>query len=293
MTAAALLALLAGPLVGCGGEPPPPTPAEPQPPTESTTAESPGSAPRRHFSRLADLEQAVAAQVRRHKTAATTTTATVPGESGEPTPLPPADGAVDFGTDGAAAHAYLPMVFDRAAAGLIEAIVLTNDTAYVKAPAGMGLKQPAGKPWTGPIQVAESFKGTAEQKLVVLATKAVRTADPTRGFTTDLFGDGARLVSALDEDLDGVPAVKYSIEVDVAKAAAQQDDPRRKRTLEGYVAQGETGNDITLWVGADDRPLRMSLRGGPAQRPTTVDIRYRDWGRPVRIDEPPAAQTAR
>jgi hypothetical protein len=279
---AALLAagLLAGLLAGCSVSP-------------DTAPSDAGEAPRRHFSRLADLEKAVTARVAADKTAATSTSGTVPGPSGEAATLPEGDGAVEFGADGTAARAYLPMVSGDAAPGLLEAVVRTDDTAWVRTPAGFGSRRPADKPWFGPIQLAETFAGTTEQKLAVLATRAVRAAEPTRAWRSDLYGDGATLVSATDEDLDGVPVVKYRITVDIAKAAAGQDNARRKRALQEYLKQGETSNDVTLWVDTEHRPLRVEQRLGAKDRPTTVDIRYRDWGRPVSIDEPPADQTAR
>lgn len=278
-TAALAAALLVGLLAGCGVE-------------SAPEGAGPEQAPRRHFSRLADLERAVTERVAAAKTAATSTSGTVPGPSGEVTALPEGDGAVEFGADGTAARAYLPVSGD-AEPGLLEAVVRTDDTAWVRAPAGFGQRRPAGKPWFGPIQLAETFAGTTEQKLAGLATRAVRAAEPTRAWRSDLYGGGAALISATDEDLDGVPVVKYRITVDIARAAAAQDDARRKRALLAYLKQGETTNEITLWVDGEHRPLRLEQRVGSKDRPTTVDIRYRDWGRPVSIDEPPAGQTAR
>jgi hypothetical protein len=282
---AALFAVLAALLAGCAGEPPPAA--------EPTDGAPSGSGPGEHFTKIADLERGISTALRRDKTATTSTSATVFGPDGGSTPLPAGDGAVEFGSDGVAAHAFHPMTFDRAGPGLLEVIVLTTDTAYAKPPAGMGLSQPAGKPWIGPLQLAETVKGTRDQKLALLATRAARTTDPTRGFTADLYGAAAKIVEAVDEDLDGTPAVRYTIHVDVTRAVALQRDSRRKRTLQAYLDQGETSTDIGLWVDASSRPLRMTLRSVQDGRPRTVDIRYRDWGRAVDIAAPPAARTAR
>jgi hypothetical protein len=127
--------------------------------------------------------------------------------------------------------------------------------------------------------------------MAAVATKIAKAADPTYGFGHDLYADAAALIGAVDGDLDGVPVVKYSIYVDIARAAEKQTNQRRKQTLQGYIDQGETGADITLWVDSDNRPLRVSTRSGKASSISTVDIRYRNWGKPAAIEPPPSTDT--
>jgi hypothetical protein len=236
------------------------------------------------------------AQMLHDKTATTSTTATitVPGEA--PTTLPgqgapEAVGAVSFGADTREVHAFYPVVFDKEAPALVEATVLATDTGYLKPPAGMGFSLPAGKPWAGPFQLAENTKGSRDQQMAVLATVVTKAADPTYGFDSALYGDDAAIIGVVDGDLDGVPVVKYSIAVDIARAADKQKNARRKQILEGHLEQGETSTDVTVWVDTDNRPLRVSSRSGKPSRITAVDIRYRDWGKPVTIGPPPTAET--
>ena len=272
-------------LAGCSASAPTP-PATPAP-----------AAPLHHYVKTSELEAAIKAQVLHDKTATTATTASiaVPGET--PTTLPDGEGAtgevgaVSFGADSSEVHAFYPVVFEKAAPALVEATVLATDTGYLKPPAGMGFPLPAGKPWAGPFQLAENTKGSRDQQMAVVATAVTKAADPTYGFDGQLYGTDAAIIGVVDGDLDGVPVVKYSVSVDIARAAERQKNQRRKQILQGHLDQGETSTDITVWVDADNRPLRVSSRSGKPTRITTVDIRYRDWGKPVTIGPPPTAET--
>jgi hypothetical protein len=88
-----------------------------------------------------------------------------------------------------------------------------------------------------------------------------------------------------------MPVVKYSVYVDIARAADRQTNQRRKQILQGHLELGETSADITLWVDTGNRPLRVSTRSGEPPSITTVDIRYRNWGKPVSIGPPPPSET--
>ena len=279
---ALLVPILITGLTACSSSPPP------------APATSAPAVPKQHFAKAADLEGAIRAQMLHDKTATTSTTATVvvPGEDPKVLPGPDgAQGAVSFGADSQEVHAFYPVVFDQGAPALVEATVLATDTGYLKPPAGMGFKLPAGKPWAGPFQLAENTKGSRDQQMALVANTITKAADPTYGFEGNLYGDDAAIIGVVDGDLDGVPVVKYSVSVDITKALEHQKNAKRKQVLQGHIDNGETSTDITLWVDADNRPLRVSSRSGKPARITTVDIRYRDWGTPVKIEAPPSTET--
>jgi hypothetical protein len=279
ITGALIIPALVTALAGCSKSSP------------TSTAVPPPPAPIQHFARAADLEGAIKTQILRDKTAATTTTATMSVPGAAPSELPGGEGAVSFTADGQEAHAFYPVIFEKSDPALLEATVLASDTGYLKPPASMGFKLPTGKPWAGPFQLGENTKGSRDQQMAVLATSVTKAADPTYGFDTELYGDDAAIIGVVDGDLDGVPVVKYSVSVDIARAEERQTNQRRKQILQGHLKQGETSTDITVWVDAGNRPLRVSSRSGQPARITTVDIRYRDWGKPVTIGPPPAAET--
>lgn len=273
-------ALITG-LTGCSSSPA--APAIPAP-----------AVPHEHFAKAADLEGAIRAQILHDKTATTSTTASVTVEGKDPTTLPGpegARGAVSFGADSKEVHAFYPVVFENADPALVEATVLATDTGYLKPPAAMGFKLPSTKPWAGPFQLAENTKGSRDQQLALLATTITDAADPAYGFEAGLYGTDAAIIGVIDGDLDGTPVVKYSISVDITRAVEHQKNSRRKQVLQSHLDQGETSTDITVWIDADNRPLRVSSRSGKPARITTVDVRYRDWGTPVKIDPPPTAET--
>jgi hypothetical protein len=265
-------------------------------PTPEAPATSVPAVPRQHFDKAGDLESAIRAAMLQDKTATTSTTATVdvPGEASKVLPAEGTDGAqgaVSFAADTREVHAYYPVVFDKSDPALVEATVLATDSGYLKPPAAMGFDLPSGKPWAGPFQLAENTKGSRDQQMATLATVVTNAADPTYGFESELYGDSAAIIGVIDGDLDGVPVVKYSVSVDITRAAQRQKNARRKQVLQGHIDQGDTNTDITVWVDAGNHPLRVSSRSGKPTRITTVDIRYRDWGKPVTIGPPPTGET--
>jgi hypothetical protein len=264
----ALLSAGAVLLAGCAG-PPGPTP----PPLTTYTS-------------LAQLGTATGNQMKSDRTAKITVTG---GTSGGPTVASTTgDGAISFDPVGPSMQ-LTERIQSAGSAPAELGIIVLPDQAYVKPPADPSSPTAQGKPW---LRIQHDSADPVSQQFASLVQSVRANADPTQSFTQ--FGDAASIVGAAEDPLDGVRAIRYSIRVDVARAAAQEDDPALKQSLEQTVRNGMATVDSSLWLDAWNHPLRVLLRqqlpGGAGVY--TVDARYRDWGQPVRIDPPPADQVA-
>jgi hypothetical protein len=164
-------------------------------------------------------------------------------------------------------------------------LVVLPNTAFVRPPAEGPSALPDGKTWIKIDPDAEDAKSKEFAQLV----QAIRdNADPTRSFTQ--FGDAITVAESAEEALDGVPTMRYVLRVDLAKAAEQQHDPIMKKSLEQSVEGGLATLDYQLWLDASNRLTRVLVSQvlPDDQGEFTLDTRYRDWGKPVQITEPPA-----
>jgi len=268
-SAALLAGCAAALLAGCASGPPAPTP----PPLTTYTS-------------LAQLGTATGNQMKADRTAKITVTGGTSG--GATVASTTGDGAISF--DPVGPSMQLTERIQTAGAAPAElGIIVLPDQAYVKPPADPGAPATPGKPW---LRIQDGAADPVSQQFASLVQSVRANADPTQSFTQ--FGDAASIIGAAEDPLDGVRAIRYSIRVDVTKAAAQEDDPALKQTLEQTARNGMTTVDSSLWLDAWNHPLRVLLRqqlpGG--QGIYTVDARYRDWGQAVQIGPPPADQVA-
>jgi hypothetical protein len=98
------------------------------------------------------------------------------------------------------------------------------------------------------------------------------------------------IVNSTDEVLDGTPARRYEIRIDLGKAAQLEADPTA--TPLTPATPSPTGL-YELWLDRQNHLLRyrMEIADPPEGANTggtiTFDARYRDWGLPVQINAPP------
>ncbi|WP_445188221.1 hypothetical protein ACTXG6_13975 [Pseudonocardia sp. Cha107L01] len=270
--AAGLLATL---LAGCGAGTPAGAPAAPPAP------------PLVKYTTLAQLGTATGTQMKADRTAKLTVTG---GSSGGPAQATTnGDGAISFDPTGSSMRLTEQVQPAGAPTPLELGFVVLPDEAYVKPPPGVGFPIPPGKSW---LRIQPNATDPVSQQFGQLVQALRANADPTLSFTR--FGDAATIVSSAEDPLDGAPAVRYLIRVDVAKAAAQAQDPTVAQSLRQTVQNGVSAVESSLWLDARNHPLRVLLAQPlPAGQGTyTVEARYREWGQPVQISAPPADQVA-
>ena len=143
----------------------------------------------------------------------------------------------------------------------------------------------AGRPWLrAPAATTEPDRVRA-----VLATTLGDGVDPTVNLAR--YAEATLVADASDDTVADVPAVRYTLVVDLARAARLQPDPALRAQLEQQVRDGMTRITSTLWVDGGSRPVRTEQRQElPGMGTLSVTGEYRGWGTPVRIDPPPAAE---
>jgi hypothetical protein len=163
--------------------------------------------------------------------------------------------------------------------------VVLPDATYLRLPPPRG-QNPSARPW---VRVDPKSTDPAARRLAALATTLTESADPARSLAR--YTGATAITAATADIIDGDPAVRYTIVTDLAKAAATAPDPARKAQLQRQVAAGLATVTSTLWVDPSDRPVRSSVRQElPGIGTLAMTGSYRDWGRAVDIEPPPASQ---
>jgi hypothetical protein len=166
-----------------------------------------------------------------------------------------------------------------------------QSTGFVVLPGQVFLRLPSAqpgdpRPWT---KVDAASGDAAERTLATLATNVVDSADPTADISR--FADASLVADASDDPVEGTPAVRYTIVVDLNRAAELERDPTVRAQLQQQVAGGLTRISSRLWVDAENRPVRSEARQDmPGIGTLAMTADYRSWGTPVLITPPPANQ---
>jgi hypothetical protein len=268
-------ALLAGLIAGCGQA------------SDSATPDAPPLAPvLPHYTTVAQLAAAVAARrdvdrfVALHLTGITTDS---------PPQSTAGDGIVSFAPDGPTLQVRQSDQALDESPGPPFTLLIQPSQALLRPPAGT-VSIPPGKSW---FTVRQDPSNAALTKFNQIVQALRDSADPTRALAG--LGDAARITSATDDTLDGIPSVRYAISLDLTVAAQRQGNPAVLRALADAVASGGSSTDTTLWLDAANQPLRTVLSRTISANDGThstyvMTVRYHDWGEPVAIPIPPPAQ---
>ena len=176
--------------------------------------------------------------------------------------------------------------------------VLVPPKMYIKMPAGAGASLPKGKSW---IAVDPGALGDL-------------TASGLEGALPGPFGAGnsdpADLLASLTAisggvtkqgtaTIGGVPVTQYRVNVDLAKAAARVPGWERASFNEFAQSLGAGTVPVDVWVDSHNlvRRMREALHvpgdlGTPAGTVVTQTTDFYDFGVPVRVSAPPAAEVA-
>ncbi|MBW8485145.1 hypothetical protein [Actinomadura parmotrematis] len=161
---------------------------------------------------------------------------------------------------------------------------LVGDAMYMRMPALR--KATGGKPWAKlSLKQAGGASGIDLGKLMDQAEQQ-SPATQTRMLTAS---KDVRKVGT--ENVGGVPTTHYAGTMSPREALAKVDANTRTTLEKTYGQLGATAIRFDVWVGADDLPRKhvsvVPLSGGQ----TTTTVLYRDYGRPVTVQAPPASQT--
>lgn len=252
--------LLLVPLAGCAATPG-------RPPAGGT----PGALPKYYDARA--LLTAVSARQRSDAGALTVLTGTLDGPGGRRSVT--GEGAVRWVGDA------VDVRFDQRVGPVggtprTTGLVRTGGRTYLRVPG-----PPAGR-W---LEIGRHAVPPADHTDATLATNIAGMADPLAGVRR--YADASLVADAADESLDGVPTVRYTIVVDLVRAAAAETDPALRAQLENQVRGGLTRISTLIWVDADNRPVRARVRQElPGAGTLDLVTGYRSWGARVVVDPP-------
>lgn len=220
------------------------------------------------------LLAAVSARERSDGGALMTFTGTLDGPSGRRSVT--GEGVVRF------AAGAVPVRFDQRV-GAPGAVPRT--TGLVRTGGRTWVRAPARDRW---LELGVDDVPPADRGDATLATNLAGAADPLAGVSR--YAEASLVSDAVDEIADGVRTVRYTIVVDLARAAATETDPALRTQLADQVAAGRTRISTVVWVDADQRPVRAGVRQElPGAGALDLLVGYRAWGTPARVDPPAAA----
>lgn len=158
----------------------------------------------------------------------------------------------------------------------------TRTTATVRTNGTTWLRLPGATTWS---EVGRAQVGPADLADATLAANIAGMVDPLAG--VGRYSDAALVAEAQDETVSGVPTVRYTIVVDLVRAAAAETDPAMRTQLTEQVNGGLTRISSVVWVDADQRPVRGRIRQEvPGAGTLDLVTDYRSWGTPVTITPP-------
>jgi hypothetical protein len=177
--------------------------------------------------------------------------------------------------------------------------VFLPPTIYIKMPAGAGASVPAGKSWIAagpgmPGDVAASGFGG----VLPGPPGAAGNGDPA-DLLASLTAISGSVTKQGTATIRGVPVTGYRVNIDLAKAAARV--PRWERaSFKGFAQSLGAGTiPVDVWVDSHNlvRRMREALHmpsglGAPAGTIVTQTTDFYDFGVPVRVSAPPAAEVA-
>ena len=199
------------------------------------------------------------------------------------------DGEISFDPSGTVMQLVQTIQPLNATPGPAFTLLILPNQAFLKPPPGT-VSVPQGKSWF-PIRQNPASPTVTQFNQMIESMRA--SADPAHTFAE--LGDAASVVQATDDTLSGVPAVRYTISLDLTKASQERDNPAVMRALADMVQTGGVSDDTQLWLDGRNRPLRLVLSRTMsdetgAHSTYVVTVRYRDWGQPVNIPVPDASQ---
>lgn len=129
-----------------------------------------------------------------------------------------------------------------------------------------------------------------EESLAVYADEFQQSVEASAfgRYTSQLAIAGS--VTAGPEEVDGVPATRYSCTLDLTAEAVAGLDPSLRATFEQLVSDGVTQIPLDLWLDSDGRLIRVVQDFTTAEGPQRTELDLGGFGAPVDITVPAASE---
>jgi hypothetical protein len=120
--------------------------------------------------------------------------------------------------------------------------------------------------------------------------KIIDQVDVSKQF--EQFKAVGTLKGKAEEPVEGTPATRYDIVVDVDKALASAPDAETKAQLEPLQQAGVKNLDMQLWIDQANLPIQFKTAFSAQGQQVSAQVKLKNWGSPVTVTAPPADQTS-
>lgn len=174
---------------------------------------------------------------------------------------------------------------------------MLGQTVYMKLPNMPGMDK--SKPWIK--MDLDQMSGASGMDM----SKMMEQNDPTKAL--EMLKDSGEIKSTEESEVNGVPATKYTIDVDVEKLMSrygngmEQMFDAQKMKLDAL--------PVDVWISKEQLPLKFRMNMGEFMNSAVessgqkmpkgmnfdnahVSMTYSDWGEPVTVEAPPASQVS-
>jgi hypothetical protein len=168
--------------------------------------------------------------------------------------------------------------FTMTAAGTTTKMLIIGPVIYLELPE----KQRAeadGKRWM------KMDVGAADAQAGAAFTKQMDDIDPVRQVKTLLAAESVTVVG--EETIDGVKTVHYTVTVPPSTYLGELDGKVREKAEKELLEQGVKDIKTDIWVDEEYQPRRVHV---VMDKASDVTVDYTDYGKPVNIEAPPAAE---
>jgi hypothetical protein len=165
-------------------------------------------------------------------------------------------------------------------------LVAVGDETFAQLP---GPQAVPGRPWR---RIVPGSDDPVIRSMAASMEQTRGTSDPA--YAMRLADAAGTLTGSAPDHVNGAEATRYSITIDMVRAAEAFREPNLHAGLQKQVDRGISSVAYDMWIDAEGLPLKVVMHvpvPASGMEARTV-IEWRDWGRPVDIAAPPADQIA-
>ncbi|MEV4649199.1 hypothetical protein [Saccharopolyspora sp. NPDC049357] len=163
------------------------------------------------------------------------------------------------------------------------AVSIVDEVGYLNTP----LARPdATKPW---LKISQDGSDFGSKLLSPALDQLHESVDPRATFSG--VEQATRIQGSAPDTVEGRPTTRYDLRILTEEAARTAPDEQQRERFQRAADDGERELGFQLWLDEQGLPAKFASTTNIAQAgEVSLTSTYRDWGTPVDIQLPPAAQ---